>query len=419
MSDMPITQLPPAFNGEIQDTLSVVFREEAGKVLGTLLRILGNFEVAEEIVQDALLVALERWPIEGIPTQPGAWLLTVARRRAIDQLRRDARYREKLAALEHPVVQEPDDRLRLLFTCCHPALSHETQVILMLRAVCGFTTAEIAHAFLSSEVAVARRLVRAKQKIVQAGIPYHTPRDEDLDERLSEVLAALYLMFNEGYLTSRGNDSARRDLAEDAAWLAALLTRLYPREPEPLGLLALMRLHLARADARFDTRGKLILLADQDRSRWDRGMIDEAGAMIAQAAALGRLGPYQIQAALVACHAEALSWEATDWRQILLLYDLLMQMAPSPVIRLNRAVALRYVAGTEVALAEVETLTSELEGYHLFHAIRGSFLLELGQREQSQAAELRALALTGNRAEQFLLHQRLQQRDGIEELQSL
>lgn len=377
--------------------------------MGALLRILGNFEVAEEIVQDALLVALERWPIEGIPAQPGAWLLTVARRRAIDQLRRDARYREKLAALEHPVVQEPDDRLRLMFTCCHPALSRETQVILMLRAVCGFTTAEIAHAFLSSEAAVARRLGRAKQKIVQASIPYHAPH-EDLDERLGEVLAALYLMFNEGYLSSRGSASARRDLAEDAAWLAVLLTRLYPREPEPLGLLALMRLHLARTDARFDAEGKLILLADQDRSRWDRGMMTEAGTLIEQAAALGRPGPYQIQAALVACHAEASSWEETDWPQILALYDLLLRMTPSPVIQLNRAVALRYVAGPEAALTEVETLTRDLEGYHLFHAIRGNFLLELGRREQARAAELRALALTGNRAEQFLLHQRLQQR---------
>lgn len=401
--------LPPVKSNEIEVTLSAVFREEAGRLVGALLRILGDFEVAEEIVQDALLIALERWTVEGIPAQPGAWLLTVARRRAIDHLRRDARYRGKLAELEYPVVQEPDDRLRLMFTCCHPALSRETQVILMLRAVCGFTTAEIAHAFLVSESAVARRLVRARQKIVLAGIPYRAPRDEDLDERLSEVLAALYLMFNEGYLTSRGNTSARRDLAEDAAWLTAFLTRLYPREPEVLGLLALMRLHLARSNARFDAEGKLILLADQDRSCWDRRMITEAGALIEQAAALGRPGPYQIQAALVACHAEAESWQATDWSQILALYDLLLCMTPSPIIRLNRAAALRYVAGPEAALAEVEMLARDLEGYHLFHAIRGEFLLELGRREQAHAAELRALALTDNQAEQLLLRQRLQQ----------
>ena len=411
MADDQRGLLPTRPSDEIEAALNAVFREEVGRLVGALLRILGNFEVAEEIVQDALLVALERWPVEGIPEQPGAWLLTVARRRAIDQLRRDARYRDKLALLDHAMAPEPDDRLRLMFTCCHPALSREAQVILTLRAVCGFTTAQIAHTFLASESAVARRLVRARQKIVQAAIPYRVPRDEDLDERLGEVLAVLYLMFNEGYLTSTGSVPARRDLAEDAAWLCAFLTRLYPREPEVLGLLALMRLHLARADARFDTEGKLILLADQDRSRWDRQMIRDAGRLIEQAAALGRPGPYQIQAALVACHAEAELWQATDWQQILGLYDLLLALTPSPVIRLNRAVALRYVAGPEAALAEVESLACDLESYHLFHAIRGAFLLELGRHEQARAAELRALALTGNQAEQSLLRQRLSGRD--------
>ncbi len=396
-----------ATHDETRAALSTVFREEAGRLVGALVRILGDFEVAEEIVQDALPVALERWPVEGIPVQPGAWLLTVARRRAIDQLRRDGRFRDKLAALEYPVVPEPDDRLRLMFTCCHPALSRETQVVLTLRAVCGFTTVEIAHAFLVSESAMARRLVRARQKIVQAAIPYRVPRAEELDERLDEVLAVLYLMFNEGYLTSGGSAPARRDLAEDATWLAAFVTRLYPREPEALGLLALMRLHLARAEARFDTRGKLILLSEQDRSRWDRRMIREAVAMIEQAAALGRPGPYQVQAALVACHAEAASWQATDWPQILALYDLLLHMMPSPVVRLNRAVALRYVAGPEAALTEVEALARDLDGYHLFHAIRGELLLELGRCEQGRAAELRALTLTGNQAEQSLLRYRL------------
>ena len=392
---------------ETHAALSAVFREEAGRLVGALVRILGNFEVAEEIVQDTLLVALERWPVEGIPAQPGAWLLIVARRRAIDQLRRDARYRDKLAALAYPVEPEPDDRLRLMFTCCHPALSRETQVVLTLRTVCGFTTTELAHAFLVSESAVARRLVRARQKIVQAAIPYRVPSAEDLDERLSEVLAVLYLMFNEGYLTSGGDTPTRRDLAEDAAGLAAFITRLYPREPEALGLLALMRLHLARAEARFGAGGKLILLSEQDRSRWDRRMITEAVATIEQAAALGRPGPYQVQAALVACHAEAASWQATDWPQILALYDLLLQMTPSPVVRLNRAVALRYVAGPEAALIEVEALVRDLDGYYLFHTIRGELLLEQGKREQAQAARLRALALTGNRAEQSLLQQRL------------
>ena len=394
---------------ETQDALSAVFREEAGRLVGALVRILGNFEVAEEVVQDALLAALERWPIEGIPARPGAWLMTVARHRALDQLRRDARYRDKLAALEQPIVQEPDDRLRLMFTCCHPALSRESQVALTLRAVCGFTTAEIARAFLASEEAVKRRIVRARQKIVQAGIPYRVPRDEELDERLGEVLAVLYLMFNEGYLTSGGSAPARRDLAEEAAWLTTFVTRLYPREPEPLGLLALMRLHLARAAARFDQAGEMILLRDQDRSRWDRQMIAEAIALLELAAAFKRPGPYQLQAAIVACHTEAESWEATDWQQILVLYDLLLQMAPSPVVRLNRAVALRQVAGPEAALAEVEPLARDLDGYHLFHAVRGELLLDLGRREQARAAELRALDLTSNQAERSLLQRKLRE----------
>lgn len=395
------------FEDAIQAALSTVFREEAGKLVGALLRLLGSFELAEEVVQDALLVALERWPIEGIPQRPGAWLLTVARRRAIDQLRRDANYRDKLALLEQPVVPEPDDRLRLMFTCCHPALSREAQIILTLRAICGFTTAQIAHTFLTSESAIAKRLVRARQKIMQAGIPYRVPDDDELDERLGEVSSVLYLMFNEGYLASSGYVPMQHALAEDAAWLAAFLTRLYPREPEVLGLLALMRLHLARSDARFDSEGKLILLADQDRSLWKREMIDDAVQLIEQAAALGRPGPYQIQAALVACHAEARSWQDTDWPQILALYDLLLSMTPSPVIRLNWAVALRYVAGPAAALSEIEPLANVLDAYHLFHSIRGAFLLDLGRDEQARAAEMRALALTDNRAEQLLIHQRL------------
>jgi predicted RNA polymerase sigma factor len=338
----------------------------------------------------------------------------VARNRALDQLRRDARYREKLIALEHAgraATPEQDDRLRLMFLCCHPALARESQIALTLRAVCGFTTAEIAHALLSSETAVARRITRARQKIVQAGIPYRLPRDEELDERLGEVLSVLYLMFNEGYLTSGGSAPTRRDLAEDGAWLTAYVTRLYPREPEALGLLALMRLQLARAEARFDPAGELILLAQQDRSHWNRHMIGDAIALIERAAALKRPGPYQVQAALAACHAEAASWEETDWPQILVLYDFLLCMTPSPVVRLNRAVALRYVAGSEAALAEVDELAGELAGYHLFHTIRGELLLELGQREQAKAAALRALTLTENSAERSLLKLRLSSLD--------
>jgi RNA polymerase sigma factor (sigma-70 family) len=387
--------------------LTAVFREEAGRLTAALVRILGDFDVAEEIVQDALLVALERWQVDGIPERPGAWLLTVARRRALNQLSRDARYRAKLPQLEQPVPRESDDRLRLMFTCCHPALSRASQVALTLRAVCGFTTAEIAHAFLASETAVAQRIVRARRKIVAAHIPYRIPSDDELGERLSEVLAVLYLMFNEGYLASGGEVPTRRDLAEDAAWLTALVARGLSGEPEPLGLLALMRLHLARAEARFTGAGELVLLADQGRTLWDQSMIAEGIALIEQAAALGRPGPYQVEAAIVACHTEAESWAATDWRQIVLLYDLLLRISPSPVVRLNRAVAVRQVEGPETALAEVNALARDLEHYHLFHAIRGELLLELSEREQARASALRALELTQNRAEQSLLARRL------------
>jgi RNA polymerase sigma-70 factor (ECF subfamily) len=403
MADDSSTQVTHAAHS----ALAAVFREEAGMLTAVLVRILGDFDVAEEIVQDALLVALEHWPVDGIPERPGAWLLTVARRRALNQLSRDARYRAKLEQLEQPVHHEPDDRLRLMFTCCHPALSREAQVALTLRAVCGFTTAEIAHAFLASETAVAQRIVRARRKIVAAHIPYRIPVEDELEERLKEVLAVLYLMFNEGYLASGGPSPARRDLAEDAAWLTGLVTRLLPGEPEPLGLLALMRLHLARTEARFTESGELILLQDQDRSRWDRAMIAEGITLIEQAATVRRPGPFQLEAAIIACHAEAESWAATDWLQILVLYDLLLQMRPSPVVRLNRAVALWQVVGLEAALAEVNALAHELDNYHLFHAVRGELLLEMGQREQARASALRALNLTQNRAEQSLLARRV------------
>ena len=375
------------------------------------MRLLGDFGVAEEIVQDTLLLALERWRRDGIPVRPGAWLTAAARWRAIDRLRRDASYRQKLALLEAdpgpPRDSEPDDRLRLIFTCCHPSLSPEAQVALTLRAICGFTTAEIAAAFLASEDAVAQRISRARRKMVEAGIPYRVPLDDEMAERLDQVLAVLYLVFNEGYLSSGAGAPTRRDLAEDAAWLAGLLARLLPAEPEALGLLALMNLHLARAASRFDAAGELVLLPDQDRSRWDRAAIGRAVGLIERAGAMRRPGPYQVQAAIAACHAEAPSWAKTDWPQILLLYDLLLRMAPSPVVRLNRAVALRSVAGPEAAMAEVEALAADLDGYPLFHATRAELLFDLGRREQSRSAELRAIALTANRAERSLLERRL------------
>ena len=392
---------------DVHTALVKVFREEVGRLTAALVRILDDFALAEEIVQDTLVVALERWPLDGIPERPGAWLLTVARRRALNHLSRDARYHAKLAQMEQPMPREPDERVRLLFTCCHPALSRPAQIALTLRTICGFTTAQIAHAFLAKESAVAQRLVRARRKIVVAHIPYRMPTEEDMQERLREVLAVLYVMFTEGYLTSAGTEPTRRDLTTDAAWLASLVAEHFGFEPEPLGLLALMRLHLARSQARFTCSGELILLQNQDRTLWDQAMIRESITLIERAAALRRPGPYQVEAAIVACHAEAAEWNATDWQQIVLLYDLLWQLKPSPVVRLNRAVALRYVVGPEAALEEVNTLAGELAHYHLFHSIRGELLLELNQREQAWASTLRALELTHNSAEQSLLTRRL------------
>ena len=338
-------------------------------------------------------------------------MLTTARRKAADQFRRRARYREKLAQLEGDGVSldtaEGDDRLRLIFTCCHPALSREAQVALTLRAVAGLTTVEIARAFITSEATIAQRIVRAKRKIVEANIPYRVPAEREMAERLDEVLAVLYLMFNEGYLATAGAQASRRDLAEDAAWLAGLMVRLMPQEPEALGLLALMRLHLARADSRFDASGGLMLLQDQDRGRWDRERIASGISLLQRAAKWRRPGPYQLQAAIAACHAEARSWEETDWRQIILLYDALMALTPSPVARLNRAIARRYLDGAQAALEDVEALAAPLDNYYLFHATRAELLRDLGHDSDARLALIRALSLTENPAERALLERRL------------
>jgi RNA polymerase sigma-70 factor (ECF subfamily) len=389
--------------------VAAVFREEAGHVVSTLTRGLGDFALAEESVQDALLAALEHWQAEGIPRRPGAWLLTVARRLALNRLARTSRYRTKITELSEldDLSHEPDDRLRLIFTCCHPALSRDAQVALTLRAVCGFTTPEIAHAFVAKEATVAQRIVRAQRKIVDAGIRYKMPDEDERTDRVREVLAVLYLMFNEGYLSSGGASPSRRDLARDAAWLTALLADLMPAEPEALGLLALIKLHLARTDARFDSNGDLVVLSRQDRSRWDCELIAEAVCHLERAAMMRCVGPCQIEAAIAACHAEASSVEATDWAQILILYDLLSAIAPSPVVALNRAVALRHIEGPNAALAEVAKLEDPLDGYHLFHAIRGELWIELGRTDLAKAARSRALDLTENCAEQALLRRRL------------
>ncbi|TMD11852.1 MAG: sigma-70 family RNA polymerase sigma factor [Chloroflexi bacterium] len=376
-----------------------------------MVRVIGNFDIAEEVVQDSLLAALEKWPEQGIPDRPGAWLMTTARRRAIDLLRRDQRYAEKVALLERSALPadapEVDDRLRLIFTCCHPALAQEAQVALTLRAVAGFTTREIAAAFLVSEPTMAQRIVRAKRKIVEANIPYRMPQGAELVPRVDAVLAVLYLMFNEGYL-SRGPDvAARRDLAQDALWLASLTARLLPDPPEVLGLVALMKLHLARARARFDAAGEMVLLPEQDRSLWDEAAIAEAVEVLRRAAGMNMPGPYQLQAAIAAVHSEARSWVATDWAQIVVLYDALLRLSDTPVVRLNRAVALSHVRGPQVALGEVNDLAISLGGYHLFHATRAELLEELGETALARESRLRALELCQNPAERSLLMRKL------------
>lgn len=399
-----------------KEAVAAVFREEAGRLVGTLVRSTGDFDVAEEAVQDAIVEALEHWPREGIPGRPGAWLAATARRRAIDRLRRESRYRAKLemvaraAAVPGPApfgAPEPDHRLTLVFTCCHPALAREAQVALTLRAVAGLTTRQIARAFLVPEATLAQRIVRAKRKIVEARIPFRVPRPSELRGRLDEVLAVLYLMFNEGYLATGGDAPERRDLAEDAAWLAGLLVEQLPAEPEPLGLLALMRLHLARVRARFDAGGRLVTLEDQDRALWDREAIAAATALIERAAAARRPGPYQLQAAIAAVHSEAPNWGETDWEQVVGLYDLLLLHLDTPVVRLNRAIALAQLEGPAEALREIEPLAGRLDAYHLFHAARGRMLRRLGRQREARAAEARALELTANPAERDLLERRL------------
>lgn len=392
-----------------------VFRHEWGRSLATLIRFLGDIDLAEEAVQDAFVVALQRWPVSGLPRNPGAWIVTTARNRAVDRVRRESKRPDKqreAARIETARASQevddtssalPDDRLRLMFTCCHPALATPAQVALTLRLIGGLTTEEIARAFLVPEATMAQRLVRAKRKIRDAAIPYRVPPDYELPLRLPGVLAAVYLIFNEGYLASGGDEPARSALCDEALRVGRTLAEVMPDEPEVLGLLALMLLQNARRPARFTAEGQLVLLADQDRALWDQAAIDEGSAIVERALRRRRPGPYQLQAAIAAVHDAARSPIDTDWSQIVGLYDALATVAPSPVVDLNRAVAVSMVDGAAPALAIVEGLAAELDGYHLLHSTRAHLLEALGRSTEAATAYGRAAQLTDNPAERAFL----------------
>lgn len=401
----------------ITELIERLYRDESRRVLATLIRLLGDFDLAEEALHEAFRSAVEQWPREGVPDNPRAWLVSAGRFRAIDSLRRQRRFQpldERIDVPGEGDAQEvellEDDRLRLIFTCCHPALASDAQVALTLREVCDLSTEEIARAFLSSPSTLAQRIVRAKAKIRDARIPYEVPGCNELPERLEAVLRVVYLVFNEGYFASSGDSLTRSQLSDEAIRLGRLLLELLP-EPEVQGLLALMVLHESRRQARSAADGEVILLEAQDRSLWDRELIAEGEALVLQALHSRRFGPYSLQAAIAAVHAEAASLEETDWAQIVGLYDELLRLNPSPVVALNRAVALAMHEGEEAGLMEVERLlaSGELDGYHLLHAARADLLRRLGRTDQAIAAYRQALALAQQGADRQFLQKRLEE----------
>ena len=404
--------------------IEAVYRAESRRVFATLIRLLGDFDLAEEALHEAFRAALEQWPRDGVPDNPRAWLVSAGRFKAIDGIRKDARLdpldedaAEKLAAPEDPAIWDregiEDDRLRLIFTCCHPALPPDAQVALTLREVCGLTTEEIAHAFLTPAPTLAQRIVRAKNKIRDAKIPYQVPTQEELQDRLDSVLRVIYLVFNEGYAASSGATLTRHDLSGEAIRLARLIAELLP-EPEVLGLMGLMLLHESRRGARASPSGDLILLENQDRSLWNREMIADGTALVERALALRRIGPYTLQAAISAVHAEAPEAAATDWAQIVALYDVLERVEPSPIVELNRAVAVAMRDGPDAGLALVDSILARgvLSDYRLVHAARADLCRRLGKKAEARASYERALALTRQEPERRFLERRLAELSG-------
>ena len=395
--------------------IETIYRRESRRVLATLIRLLGDFDLAEEALHEAFLVAMQRWEHDGVPSNPRAWLVSTGRFKAIDRLRRQARFTpllqaqaDALAAADWDDEDVEDDRLRLIFTCCHPALAADAQVPLTLREICDLTTEEIARAFLVPPATIAQRIVRAKGKIREAKIPYQVPSLAELPERLDSVLRVIYLVFNEGYSASMGADLTRDDLTREAIRLGRLLLELLP-EPEVMGLLALMLLHESRRPARTSAGGELVLLDEQDRALWDASLIAEGCALVEQALMTRRFGPYGLQAAIAAVHAEAPSAEHTDWPQIVGLYDVLLRTVPSPVIELNRAVALAMRDGPLAGLQQVEAILArgELLDYHLAHSARGEFCRQLGRLDEARLAYEKALSLTRQTPEKHFLARRL------------